>query len=138
MTKWTEQKLIEKGYKIENAKITRVDISTRDYASAVLEMTIEGSGWGVVYGGRKLAHSGTYINLEEIESSGKGFESILSIMWIIGVDSFAELKGQYVRVATKGWGDRCEIIGNILKDEWFDYRTFFDDDDSVMPNPRED
>lgn len=126
MTKWTEAKLIEAGYKIENAKITTVDISTRDYASAVLELTLEGYGWGVVYGGRKLAHAGSYIKQEEIEATGKGFESILNIMWILGVDSLFEIKDKYVRVATKGWGERAEIIGNIIKDEWFDYKSFFD------------
>ena len=137
MTNWTEQKIIEEGYKIENAKITSVDISTRDYASAVLQMTIEGAGWGVVYGGKKLAHAGTCLKSEEIEASGKGFESILQIMWTLGVDSFKDLEGKYVRVVTEGWGSSIEIIGDIMKDRWFDYRTFFDDE-TVMPNPRKE
>lgn len=123
---WTEENLIQNGYEIKNARITRVDISTRDYASAVLELTLDGDGWGVVYGGYKLATAGTCLRREEIESNGKGFESILNIMWVIGVDSFSELKGKYVRVATKGWGDSVKIIGNILKDEWFDYEKFFE------------
>ena len=113
---WTEENLIQNGYEIKNARITSVDISTRDYASAVLELTLDGDGWGVVYGGYKLATAGTCLRREEIESNGKGFESILNIMWVIGVDSFSELKGKYVRVATKGWGDSVKIIGNSTGD----------------------
>ena len=29
--------------------------------------------------------------------------------------------------ATKGWGDSVKIIGNIIKDKWFDAETFFAD-----------
>lgn len=46
-------------------------------------------------------------------------------MRVVGVDSLNDMKGKYVRVATKGWGDTVKIIGNITKDEWFDYGTFF-------------
>ena len=127
MKKWTQSKLEEDGYKIQNAKILEADISTKDHASACLQIVIEGAGWGVVYGGRKLGHAGTYIKQEEIEATGKGFESILNIMWVLDADSLLELKGKYVRVATKGWGGRVEIIGNILKDEWFDYESFFEE-----------
>lgn len=51
MKKWSEEKLISAGYKIENAKVTHVDLSMEDHGVICLEMTLEGSGWGCVYGG---------------------------------------------------------------------------------------
>ena len=126
MIDWTEEKLIEAGYKINNAKITHIDLSTADYCAADLRITLDGSGWGVVMGGYKLAHAGTYIKFEEVEGNKEGFEAILKIMWVLDSDSLFGLKGQYVRVATKGWCDTVKIIGHITEDKWFDYGSFFE------------
>lgn len=131
MIDWTEKKLIEAGYKIRNAKITNVDLSTADYCAADLRIMLDGSGWGVVMGGYKLAHAGTYIKYEEVEGNKEGFEAILKIMWVLDSDSLFGLKGQYVRVATKGWGDTVKIIGHITKDQWFDYGSFFKKEDDT-------
>jgi hypothetical protein len=129
MIKWSRKKLIEQGYTIENAKIVSADISTVDHACAYLQIVLEGDGWGTVYGGYCLGRAGSYLDFDEIEcSSGKGFESILKIMWTIGVDSLRCLKGEYVRVATKGWGSSVKIIGHITKDQWFDYQSFFEEE----------
>ena len=125
MIDWTEEKLIEAGYRIQNALITNVDLSTADYCAADLRITLDGSGWGVVYGGYKLAHAGTYVDFDEVEGNKEGFEAILKIMWVLDSNSLFDLKGKYVRVATKGWGDTVKIIGHITKDQWFDYGSFF-------------
>lgn len=129
MIDWTEEKLIEAGYKLQNAKITNVDLSTDSHCAADFHMTLEGGGWGCVYGGYKLATAGTYIKQEEIEGTKEGFEAILNIMWVLGSDSLKELKDRYIRVATKGWGDSIKIIGHITKDQWFDFGSFFDKGD---------
>lgn len=125
MIDWSEEKLIEAGYQIKNAKIINIDLSTANYCAADLSITLEGNGWGVVMGGYKLANAGTYINFEEVKGHKEGFEAILKIMWVLNNDSLFGLKGQYVRVATKGWGDTVKIIGHITKDQWFDYGSFF-------------
>lgn len=127
MIKWTEEKLKAEGYEIQNARITSADISTEDHCCATLRLTLEGNGWGCCYGGYCLGHGGTYIKQNEIDGgSGEGFKSILQIMWTIETDSFDELKGKYCRVATKGWGSDIKIIGNLIKDKWFDYGSFFE------------
>lgn len=127
MKKWTERELIEAGYTIKNAKITKVDLSTENYyCCADLPITLDGDGWGVVYGGYVLGKGGTAYKIDEIEGSEQGIKAILTIMYVVGVDSLNAMKGKYVRVATKGWGDSVKIIGNIIKDEWFDYGTFFE------------
>lgn len=36
-----------------------------------------------------------------------------------------DMKGKYVRIADKGWGNSVKIIGNLISDKWFDYESFF-------------
>lgn len=130
MKKWTEEELIAAGYKIQNAKITNADLSTESFCCCDFPITLDGDGWGVVYGGYVLGKGGTsYKNIDDIEGSEMGMKAILTIMRVVGVDSLNDMKGKYVRVATKGWGDTVKIIGNIIKDEWFDYGTFFKKED---------
>lgn len=138
MIDWTEEKLIEEGYKIENAKIVSVDLSTADYACADLRIVLEGNGWGTVFGGYKLAHAGTYINRGDIIGNKKGFEAILNIMWTLESDSLVGLECQYIRVATKGWGNPIKIIGHITKDQWFDYGSFFENIEDLKEKKKDD
>ena len=51
----------------------------------------------------------------------------MRIMDTVGVEKFQDLKGKYIRVAAKGWGNSVKIIGNIINDKWFDTETFFAD-----------
>ena len=127
MKNYTYNQLIEAGYEIKNAFITNVDLSMADYGCLTLAMTLEGGGWGVVYGGYCLGKG--YLGADDnfFEGSAAGIESLMRIMDTVGVEKFQDLKGKYVRVATKGWGDSVKIIGNILKDQWFDAETFFAD-----------
>lgn len=125
MKKYTQDELIEAGYKIENALITNADLSMADYGCLTLAITLDGGGWGVVYGGYCLGHG--YLGADDFDGSASGLESIMRIMDVVGVERFQDLKGKYVRVATKGWGGSVKIIGNILRDKWFDIETFFTD-----------
>lgn len=127
MKNYTYNQLIESGYKIENALITKVDLSMADHGCFALAMTLQGGGWGVVYGGYCLGKG--YLGADDnfFEGSAAGMEYLMRIMDTVGVEKFQDLKGKYVRVATKGWGDSVKIIGNILKDQWFDAETFFAD-----------
>ena len=113
------------GYTIENALIEKVDLSMADYGCLTLAMTLQGGGWGVVYGGYCLGYG--YLGANDFDGSAAGLEYIMRIMDVVGVERFQDLKGKYVRVATKGLGDTVKIIGNILKDQWFDAETFFTD-----------
>lgn len=123
--KMKESWLREQGYEIKNAKITSADLDMRDHGCMTLWIGLNGGGWGVNYGGYCLGHG--YLGAKEFEGSAKGMESIMRIMDVIGVECFSDLKGKYVRVATKGWGTTVKIIGNIIKDQWFDIEEFFKD-----------
>lgn len=125
MKNYTYDQLTELGYTIENALIEKVDLSMADHGCLTLAMTLQGGGWGVVYGGYCLGKG--YLDAEEFSGSAAGIESIMRIMDVVGVERFQDLKGKYVRVALKGWGGSVKIIGNIIRDKWFDIETFFAD-----------
>lgn len=127
MKNYTYDKIIEAGYKIENALITNVDLSMADHGCFTLAMTLDGGGWGVVYGGYRLGKGYLGADDDFFSGSAAGMEYLMRIMDTVGVEKFQDLKGKYIRVATKGWGDQVKIIGNILKDKWFDAETFFAD-----------
>lgn len=127
MKKYTQEQLIETGYKIENALIESVDLSMADYGSLTLAMTLKAGSWGVVYGGYCLGKGYLGADDDFFSGSAAGMEYLIRIMDTVGVESFQCLKGKYVRVATKGWGDTVKIIGNIIEDKWFDAETFFVD-----------
>lgn len=123
MKEWTEDNLVSEGYEINNARITSVDLSMADHGVLTLEMGLNGAGWGCVYGGYVIGTG--YLGSKKFEGSAAGMESIIRIMDVVGVDKFNDMKGKYVRVATKGWGNRVKIIGNILMNKWFDIEDFF-------------
>lgn len=127
MKHYTQEELTNLGYRIENARITDVDLSMADHGCFTLAMTLNGEGWGVVYGGYCLGHG--YLGADDnfFSGSAAGMEYLIRIMDTVGVDRFQNLKGKYVRVATKGWGDTVKIIGNIIEDKWFDAEAFFAD-----------
>ena len=127
MTHYTQNKLTSLGYKIENALITNVDLSMADYGCLTLSMSLDGGGWGVVYGGYCLGKGYLGADDDFFDGSAAGMEYLMRIMDTVGVEKFQNLKGKYVRVATKGWGNSIKIIGNIIKDQWFDAETFFID-----------
>lgn len=127
MIKYTQDKLEVAGYRIENALIENVDLSMADHGCLTLAMTLSGGGWGVVYGGYCLGKGYLGASDDFFEGSAAGMEYLMRIMDTVGVEKFQDLKGKYVRVAVKGWGGSVKIIGNILKDKWFDAETFFID-----------
>ena len=97
-----------------------------DHGCLTLAMTLEGGGWGVVYGGYCLGKGYLGADDDFFSGSASGMEYLIRIMDTVGVEKFQDLRGEYVRVATK-IGDPVKIIGNIINDKWFDAETFFTD-----------
>ena len=120
MEKWTEDDLIRDGYDIENALITNVSLSTENRGFLTLSLTLEGRGWGVIYGANRCIATSN-------RPSPFGAMYIMKIMDLVECERLEGLKGKYVRVATKGWGSEVSIIGNIIKDKWFDMESFWED-----------
>ena len=65
----------------------------------------------------------------------------MRVMDTVGVASFKELFGKYVRAAVNfsDDGGRVDIIGNIIDDKWFDIKDFFTEVPTpvVEPDPAE-
>lgn len=130
MKKFTEDKLKELGYQLLNAKVEDVSLNMRDCGVLTLSITLSGGGWGVVYGGYCLGKG--YLGADDkfFSGSAKGMESIIRIMDVVGVEALEDMKGKYVRIASKGLGSSANIIGNIISDKWFDYESFFENGDN--------
>lgn len=109
---------------IQNAKITNVSISMADHGALTFTIYIEGSGWGVAYGGYCIGRG--YLGADNFTAeSGSGLEAMMRIMDTVGVEKWENLVGEYVRVKTEGWGSNVDIIGNLIEDKWFNIREFF-------------
>lgn len=124
MKNWTRNELEKAGYKIENARITSVDLSMADHGCLTLSIGLDGGGWGCVYGGYCIGKG--YLGAKEFEGSAEGLESIMRIMDVVGVSTFNDMVGKYIRVAIKR-RDIIKIIGNVISEKWFDTESFYND-----------
>lgn len=109
---------------ILNAKITGTKLTMEDHGCLSFWIFLEGAGWGVGYGGYCIGHG--YQGADEfIAANGDGLEAMMRIMDVVGVDTWEDLNGKYVRVKTDG--KKVGIIGNIMKDKWFNIKEFFEE-----------
>ena len=88
-----------------------------------IDLDIQG-GFGCSLGGYAMA----MFKGDNIEERPKSTSMIMRILDVVGVDSWEELKGQYVRVNAKHLDDKVTAIGNIMNDEWIDFDTFGKED----------
>ena len=138
MKKLTQVELQQQGYEILNAQVTDADLSMADHGSLVLWLQLNGAGWGVGYGGYGIGKG--YVGASEFRGFAKGTELIMRVMDTVGVSTFKELFGKYVRVAVNfnSDGGRVNIIGNIIEDKWFDIKDFFTvEEPKTEPDPAE-
>jgi len=127
MKEWKEAELRAEGYEIWNGKITNADLDMSDHGCITMWLSIEGNGCGVCYGGICLGKG--YVGAKTFSSSRNSMIYIMRIMDVLGVSKFNNLKGQYVRVAAKSIGSPVKIIGNIIRDKWFDADSCFEPND---------
>lgn len=114
---------------IYNMKITHVSLSMADYGVLTYDLTLEGAGCGVVYGGYVIGRG--YLGAKEFHGSAKGIVALMRIMDTVGVERWEDLTGKYVRVVSNGLGSTISKIGNIIEDKWFDAKEFFSDENNT-------
>lgn len=115
---------------IRNAQITdvRLYIEDHDILTFDIVLKLQGGG-GCVLGGYALDQA-YRIKLSESsweyerKSSPAGLDCMRKIMEVVGVRSWEELKGKYIRYEDGGWGSSITKIGNILKNDWIDIKEF--------------
>lgn len=108
---------------IENVKITKTFLGREDHGILTCYLTVEGDGFGVSIGGYSLEKYD-----ENKRKSVACFELIDRILEVVGVSAWEELQGKYIRIKSRGYGGRITKIGNITKDDWLDFDTFFEEE----------
>jgi hypothetical protein len=113
---------------IRNAKITDTMLGREDHGIMTFMVYIDISESGCCGVG------GYAIDCYDRETKGrkftaKGLEAISKILEVVGVDTWEELKGNYIRVKDNGWGKPIDEIGNLMENKWFNLREFFSADE---------
>ena len=110
---------------IVNARITGTRISMADHGCLTFWVYLEGKGWGCGYGGYCIGRG--YLGADEFSAeNGHGLEAMMRIMDVVGVEKWDDLNGKYVRCELNYPGSQgIDVIGNIIKDKWFNIREFF-------------
>ena len=107
---------------ILNGQITSTKLG-EEHGCLTAEIFLEGDGWSVSFGGYCLDH---WFNDVGAYDSSDGYGAIIELMKTLEVDSWEQLKGQYVRVEFEGkWGGRALRIGHLTKNKWFSYDEYF-------------
>lgn len=114
---------------IKNAKIDYVKLYIEDHDILTFSIGLDLGSGCCALGGYALDQSfRVYENDNrwdyERKSSPAGLDCMRKIMEIVGVRSWEDLKGKYVRCEDNGWGSRITKIGNIIKDDWIDIDDF--------------
>lgn len=108
---------------IVNARITDTFLGIEDHGIFTFSIDIEMAMGTCQIGNYSLS----YIENGKIHYEAKNSEAICRVLKVVGVDSWEKLKGQYIRVESNGRGSSINTIGNLMKDEWFNFEEFFSD-----------
>lgn len=105
----------------KNAKITATRLGTEDHGIMSFMLFLD-------YGGLCQGAGGYVLDTYD-ETKKKRVPTVLTgaivdeVLRVVGVDSWEKLSGQYIRVKSD-W-DKVHSIGNLLKDVWLDFESFF-------------
>ncbi len=114
----TAEALRKQGLSIENGTIRSAGI-VDIHGLAVVTATVDTDG-GTCSLGNLTA--GQYTRCDKtIRGTRYGFEAMLWLMAVAGVDRSDNLGGQYIRVAFDEDG-MAQCIGHIVKDVWLDFK----------------
>ena len=114
---------------IKNAKIDYVKLYIEDHDILTFSIGLDLGSGCCALGGYALDQSFRVNENDnrwdyERKSSPAGLDCMRKIMEIVGVRSWEDLKGKYVRYEDNGCGSRITKIGNIIKDDWIDIDDF--------------
>lgn len=114
---------------IRNAQITSVSLGYEDHGILTFGLGLKISdGTACVCGGYSLDEYDK--ETKKRYASSKSMDCLTSIMNTVGVRSWEDLKGKYIRIVDAGWGGTITIIGNLMEDKWFNIKKFFSENKS--------
>lgn len=115
---------------ISNAQITDVTLGYEDHGILTFGLVLDiANGGGCVYGGYAL--DGWDKEKKKRVCSAKSMECLTEIMRVVGVRNWEDLEGKYIRIEDNGLGSTVYKIGNLMKDDWFNIREFFKEDENA-------
>ena len=106
---------------IINVKISKPSLYIEDHGCLTFDFIINGSGFGCCFGGYCIG------NINDKSATGAGLSAMMHIMDVVGVNCWEDLDGKYCRVVDPGLGSSVSKIGNLINDEWFDIKKFFEE-----------
>ena len=107
---------------IKNAKITGTMLGTEDHGVMSFWIHLD-------YGDSGSQGAGGYVLDEYDKALDKRVATricgavVAEVLRVVGVESWEQLKGKYIRV--KADYNKVYAIGNLLKNEWMDFDSFF-------------
>lgn len=114
----TTEYLTTEKFVIENGTLVHAGIETNNEIAIVSTTVVFNSGGACIIGSRS---AGEYIpTYKSIQGSRYGFEAMLWLMAVAGVDRSEDLVGRRVRVAFDKDG-LAQYIGHITNDIWFSF-----------------
>lgn len=109
---------------IKNAKITKTMLGREDHGIMTFMIHVD------ISGGSCCGIGGYALDWYDRENKSRVFcaksmEAISKILDVVGVDTWEQLDGKYIRIKDQGWGKTIDEIGNLMEDKWFNLREFF-------------
>ena len=108
---------------IRNAKIVNTMLGREDHGIMTFMITVEWSAYVCGIGGYCLDSYNR--ETKQRVYSAKSMEAISKILDTVGVDTWEELKGKYIRIKDNGLGSTINEIGNLMEEKWFNFKDFF-------------
>ena len=109
---------------IDNAKITGTMLGKEDHGIMTFYLYVEFDNGGCGYGGYVLDE---YDKAEKRRfGTAAGMQAITEILDCVGVDTWEELTGSFIRCEHEGWGGNIIRIGHLIKNKWLDLDEFFE------------
>lgn len=105
---------------IRNFKISATHLGYESHGIFTAYLTLQSAGFGISVGGYALDE---FIDKKRIITK-KGAELIPRIIDVVGVETWEQLAGQYIRVEDNGIGESISKIGNLIEDNWLDFDRF--------------
>lgn len=115
---------------IKNARIQSTMLGREDHGIMTFVIYIDSGNFSCGVGGFCLDEFDITSKTRVFRS--KSMKAISEILDVVGVNTWEELPGKYIRFEDEddGWGSTVTKIGNIINDRWFDMREFFGEGDS--------
>lgn len=105
---------------IRNFKISATHLGYESHGIFTAYLTLQSAGFGISVVGYALDE---FIDTKRIITK-KGAELIPRILDVVGVETWEQLAGQYIRVEDNGIGESISKIGNLIEDNWLDFDRF--------------